>query len=108
MNFPELPDEEASILENIDHFVERGIPREVVERCTKEAFEVLTKILELIPNPAQGDYGNKLWEISLTKALIVGGLSNWTDSKKSSVTLALFVLENVYRLDADNKPKGGI
>lgn len=91
---PELSDEQAAALVNIDELVELGIPREVAEPVVVKVIAALDRVYSGL-----GDFEKSypdLHQRALAKTLFIGGLVSFTSDKEVPTALALHVLIQYY------------
>lgn len=91
---PELSDEQAAVLVNVDELVELGIPREVAEPVVAKVLSALDRIYSALDD-FEKSYPD-LHQRALAKALFIGGLINYTSDKEVPTFLALHVLIQHY------------
>ena len=91
---PELSDEQAAALVNIDELVELGIPREVAEPVVVKVLFALDRVYS-----GFGDFDKSYPDLHrrvLAKTLFVGGLVNYTSGREVPTALTLHALIQYY------------
>lgn len=91
---PELSDEQAAALVNVDELVELGIPREVAEPVVVKVLAALDRVYSGLDD-FEKSYPD-LHRRVLAKTLFLGGLVNYTSDKEVPTALALHALIQHY------------
>lgn len=91
---PELSDDQAAALVNVDELVELGIPREVAEPVVVKVLAALDRVYSGLDD-FEKSYPD-LHQRVLAKTLFIGGLVNYTSDKEVPTALALHTLIQLY------------
>jgi len=91
---PELSDEQAAALVNVDELVELGIPREVAEPVVVKVLAALDQVYSALDD-FEKSYPN-LYQRCLADTLFIGGLINYTSGKEVPTALTLQALTQYY------------
>lgn len=96
---PELSNEQAAVMLNIDELVELGIPRKVAAPTVEEVIRKLDTVYEAL------DDFDKLYpslnQRTLAKALFIGGLVNFSLLRVEITQLALSTLVRHYQTQGE-------
>lgn len=91
---PELSDDQAAALVNVDELVELGIPREVAEPVVVKVLAALDQVYSALDD-FEKSYPD-LHRRVLAKTLFIGGLVNYTSDKEIPTALTLHALIQHY------------
>lgn len=91
---PELSDEQAAALVNVDELVELGIPREVAEPVVVKVLAALDRVYSALDD-FEKSYPD-LHRRVLAKTLFIRGLVNYTSDKEIPTLLTLHALTQHY------------
>lgn len=93
-SIPELSDDQAVALANVDELVELGIPREVAEPVVAKVLAALDRVYSALED-FEKSYPD-LHRRCLAKTLFIGGLVNYTSDKEVPTALTLHALIQHY------------
>lgn len=91
---PELSDEQAAVLVNVDELVELGVPREVAEPVVAKVLAALDRVYSALDD-FERSYPD-LHQRVLAKTLFLGGLVIYTSDKEIPTALTLHALIQHY------------
>lgn len=101
LEIPPLDSEQRSLLQSSDQLVEWGCPREIASRLCREAFDIISPIVDSL-NELDADPD---LERQLLGVLVASGLINIIDPKRFVLALQTPLMAHCLSIRSSGKPE---